>query len=751
MSQQDWLQKQQKLYETLPESATNVAIHPVSGEWQNSDYLKSRFWWGGGASQEALEQLPDTLPTDASLAVLTFGPVQTFLGAGQRLRDWAVASWLCHYLAAVVIHHWEDRGGHVLLPLHRSSPLIQWLKTGNCEQPDEQFWRAELPNVFTGIVPGVGAEADNWLTEMEEIVTAEWCRLIYELEDVVVTGERQKSKKLLDGVGWKVIQRDHQFLWSVYTESAPIKPNSLMEISATLHQRMEGRKLGRNWKGTWWGGKTSPTAGSLSVWHPGLQPIDRGGTWGIETEQLEAWWQRAAQSYVFRGLFGSEEQLNSLEFVKRLASVPEVIEPVLKRLWGHQPPACPWERFPDQTAIAAAWVPSAVPSNLWNEKLEFAAEYLQRDGQKGWGIPNVDRAAEHYIHPEVLERRNVRAWNPGDTVEDLNAKQDDWEELTPSGWTAPIQWTVGWRGDGDKMGQWLSGDKYKGLPWSRWHPNAEKIATHQLQINPPKVEGDRCLEMPHLLDISVLLSRWNQLLYPLVEECHSGKVIFAGGDDFLLLGSLPDMIPLTAQLHQLWSGQKSVLTQPLEPPVEGWVQYDGQIYPVPGQKMTFSLGIVIAQRRIPQSLWHRGLNEAYKKAKSAGRDRACIRVVFNSGQTLDWICPWPLWNLLMHCHPDQDSKTALNRWDKLLGYLQGVRLRQPNLETVQDLLTTLWQSVGLPLTWEQVYTIARRDFRDEVRDWQWWINWVSLRGFLARQERDRAQWLKQFQTQQKAS
>jgi CRISPR-associated protein Cmr2 len=766
MSQQDWLVAQRQLYETLPEDTpTNLAIHPVSGTWQEgTPYLQSQFWWGGGASQEALRQLPDTLPQNVSLAVVTFGPVQTFLGAGQRLRDWAVASWLCHYLAAVVIHRWEENGGHVLLPLHQSSPLIAWLKTGQCPDVD-RFWQAELPNVFTGIVPAQGTQADQWIADLNKTITSEWSRLVALMETVVINQERSREKKLLDGIGWRVIHRDHKFLWSVYSEHQALESERVMEISHDLHQRIEGRKVGREWTGGWWGGRTSPTAGSLSVWHPGLRPIDKGGTWGISDEQLEAWWKRAAQSPFFRGLFGAEERLNSLEFVKRLASVPGTMEAVLQELWGHQAPQCPWDRFPDQTAVAAAWVPTQVDPTNWNQSLLAKSNEFQRDGRKTWGIPQIDEQGQ-YVHPEILERRNLKAWNPGIDAEELKELQEYWDLAIPSAWTTPIQWTVGWRGDGDNMGKWLSGDQYQKqkLAWSRWHPDNEQITTHQLGIAPPQAPPGqhRQLELPHMLDLSVLFSHWNQLLYPLVEEKHSGKVIFAGGDDFLLLGPLPEAIPLTTQLHQLWSGQESPLTKPLNPPVDGWVQYEGIPYPVPGQRMKFSLGLVIAQRRVPQSLWHRGLSQAYKAAKTAGKDRVCVRVIFNSGQTIDWVCPWPLWDLLMNCRPwvleaDADpneastrnpanGKTALNHWEKLLGYMERVRQRQPNMETAKDLLTTLWQSIGLDLTWEQVYAIARLDFREEIQDWQWWLSWVSLRGFLARQERDRQQWLEQFET-----
>ncbi|MFB2976535.1 hypothetical protein [Microseira sp. BLCC-F43] len=221
---------------------------------------------------------------------------------------------------------------------------------------------------------------------------------------------------------------------------------------------------------------------------------------------------------------------------------------------------------------------------------------------------------------------------------------------------------------------------------------------------------------------------------------HHGKVIFAGGDDFLLLGPLTEAISLTTNLHRLWTGEASPLTQPLEPAVDGWVQYNSQIYPVPGKKMNFSLGVVIAQRRVPQSLWHRGLNQAYKEAKNQGRNRVCIKVLFNSGQSLEWVCPWPLWNMLMFVEPTTVAQTELNRWEKLLSYLESSRLQNVSIFTVGELIETLWASVGIPLKWNDVI-VWRRDFNKEIENWQWWINWISLRAFLARQDRERQKWL----------
>lgn len=735
MDLKDWLIQQQKLYpeQNLPEDTPSVSIHPVSGSWQDSPYMGSRFWWGGGASQEAYDQLESANEAELTqVAVLTFGPVQAFLGGGQRLRDWAVASWLCHYLSAVLIYRWEELGGKVLLPLHRSSDLVKWLRGANSIDP-ERFWQAELPNVITGLHPAT----PNWLEKVQRVVNQEWDRFLRKLEQVVVV----RYPNLLNGPGWRVIHNDHQYLWSTYAKSTQFEFATITQDIDQLHKNIESEKIGRKWEGTWWGGFTSPSDGCLSIWHPGLRLITEGGTWGLSQNQIQEWWENQAIQKThdleqLQGLFSSSDRLNSIELVKRLASVPEIIQPTLKRLWEKTPPHCPWGKFPDRTAVAAAWVTECINAETWNENIGLWHEYLlESQPNYKWGMPKVDQKSPAFAHPRVLERRNIENEN----------SLSDWGTDIPKDWASTIEWTVGWRGDGDNMGKWLSGEQYKTLkmPWSQWHPTAERITQYELGITPPIVppNSSRKIELPHILDLSVLFSLWNKLLYSLTEEHHHGKVIFAGGDDFLLLGPLTEAVTLTSNLHHLWTGNTTPLTQSLNIVADGWVRYQNdEIYPVPGKRMNFSLGVVIAQRRVPQSLWHRGLNQSYKEAKNRGRNRVCIKVLFNSGQFLEWICPWPLWNLLMSIEPTTTDQTELNRWEKLLFYLQSSRLQQVSILTVGKLVETLWKSVGIPLTWEQVLE-HRGDFKSEIGDWQWWINWISLKAFLARQQQQRQQWV----------
>mgnify|MGYP006282422419 FL=1 len=572
MDLQTLLDQQRQLYSTLLDTSPNIAIHPISGEWQTTSYLKTQFWWGGGATEESCKQLEKGCcqkPNLTHMGAITFGPVQEFLGGGQRLRDWAVASWLCHYLSAVFIHRWEERGGSILLPLHLDAPLSSWLQ-GEEKVDAEPFWQAEFPNVFTGVFP----EEVDWFEKAKQIISEEWQRFVRELEKSAIA-----YNKLFDGHGWKVIHQDHKHLWSVYGASAPLNSN-LTSLADSLHKKIDGNKLGRNWQKQWWGGRTSPTAGQLSIWHPGLLPVNQGGTWGLPEDTLKQWWEKLAGDSSLAGLFSNSDRLNSIEMVKRLASVPDIIVPTLERLWGRKPPACPWGKFPDRTAVAAAWIPREISPEPWNEQLQFVSEMLySRSPSYTWGMPQLDKGVE-YAHPRLLERRNI-----------LEEGLELWEEAVPKGWESAIEWTVGWRGDGDKIGEWLSGKQYetKRLPWQKWHLSEEQIQVQNLDIEPPTVpNSSRRLDLPHLLDLSVLFRHWNQLLYHLSERVYNSKVIFAGGDDFLVIGPITDTIPLTSQLHQLWLGKESDLTQPLEHPQDGWSEYEGDAYPIPGEKMSFS-------------------------------------------------------------------------------------------------------------------------------------------------------------------
>ena len=119
-----------------------------------------------------------------------------------------------------------------------------------------------------------------------------------------------------------------------------------------------------------------------------------------------------------------------------------------------------------------------------------------------------------------------------------------------------------------------------------------------------------------------------------------GRVVYAGGDDFMgvLYSKNPKApIPTSAALKWLMELNKQ------------WNQH--------GQDITVSVGFVWAGHQVPQRDILQHCREAEKRAKSLGRDRVTIRVVFNSGQFVQWICPWDYLDILTkYC--DRDGNTG---------------------------------------------------------------------------------------------
>ena len=106
-----------------------------------------------------------------------------------------------------------------------------------------------------------------------------------------------------------------------------------------------------------------------------------------------------------------------------------------------------------------------------------------------------------------------------------------------------------------------------------------------------------------------------------------GRVIYAGGDDFLGVMYRTDE-KLVPQVCLEWLSQfKSAV-------------WNGLGTTKPDEKITASVGFVWASPQVPQRdvLQHTRLAEG--SAKRGGKDRVAIRVLFAGGNHLEWVCPW---------------------------------------------------------------------------------------------------------------
>ncbi|MEM9542321.1 MAG: type III-B CRISPR-associated protein Cas10/Cmr2 [Cyanobacteria bacterium P01_E01_bin.42] len=211
------------------------------------------------------------------------------------------------------------------------------------------------------------------------------------------------------------------------------------------------------------------------------------------------------------------------------------------------------------------------------------------------------------------------------------------------------QWTGWFMGDGDKMG-----DRLKEL--------------------------SRCTNCDDLLpEFSERMRNWGKAFQEGFEK-RFGRVVYAGGDDFLGVLYHPDFaedrqnnrvsgagaLNKMKEINQDWQGLHGQLWEDL-----------GKVYDRP---ITLSLGLVWAAPGVPQRDVLQHCRQAEGEAKSSGRDRLAIRVLFNSGQYVQWTCPWKALHLLEDYrdrdqHPDRPLRDRQN-WGHAYGDLAQLKARR---------------------------------------------------------------------------
>ncbi|MEP6490993.1 CRISPR-associated protein Cmr2 [Microcoleus vaginatus GB2-A3] len=190
-------------------------------------------------------------------------------------------------------------------------------------------------------------------------------------------------------------------------------------------------------------------------------------------------------------------------------------------------------------------------------------------------------------------------------------------------------WTGWFMGDGDQVG-----DKLK------------ELATR------PEIDKDK--QEQDLKSFTELMRNWGKGFQNKKDLFPQGKgrVIYAGGDDFLgvLYSEKTDTQEKPEKVKPI-EALNWLLT--LE---DHWKDHQNTIKQEFNLDFTYSVGFVWAGHQVPQRDILQHCREAEKRAKSLGRDRVTLRVVFNSGQFVQWTCPWDYLHVLSN-YRDRDGKT----------------------------------------------------------------------------------------------
>ncbi|NJK74441.1 MAG: CRISPR-associated protein Cmr2 [Microcoleus sp. SU_5_6] len=264
-------------------------------------------------------------------------------------------------------------------------------------------------------------------------------------------------------------------------------------------------------------------------------------------------------------------------------------------------------------------------------------------------------------------------------------------------------WTGWFMGDGDEVGKKL-----------------KKLATR-----PGNNEEKREQELKCFTD---LIRGWGKDFYEKEDLFPEGKgrVIYAGGDDFL--GVLYS--------EESKTQEKPEKVKPIEAlnwllTLEGqWKDLQNTIKQELDLDFTYSVGFVWAGHQVPQRDILQHCRDAEKRAKSLGRDRITIRVVFNSGKFVQWTCPWTRLNILTE-YRDRNGKTwgenpnwthIYNDWAELkarhairLKAMEGINI---NKQIALELFNLYFNDIGKVFSQQRLWDeIAGNNTEEAIVNW----------------------------------
>jgi CRISPR-associated protein Cmr2 len=221
--------------------------------------------------------------------------------------------------------------------------------------------------------------------------------------------------------------------------------------------------------------------------------------------------------------------------------------------------------------------------------------------------------------------KQVNRWQE-DNVKEAKRKEDESKE--------PGRWTGWFKGDGDCVSDYLR--------------SLLTTIAQQRNIDEKSHEAQH-LYAQEIYQFSQQMRIWGEDLGNRLPKAdkprrsldYDGRIVYAGGDDFLgiLYRNPPDSILLASEC------------------IDWFCKFKPDIWSQHNQPITVSVGFVWAAPNVPQRDVLQHCREAEKSAKTSGRDRIAIRILFNGGNTLEWTCPW--WFLdVFTDYRDRNDKTG---------------------------------------------------------------------------------------------
>lgn len=518
---------------------------------------------------------------------------------------------------------------------------------------------------------------------------------------------------------------------------------------ARLARTIQETKNTRNWAIPAAPGQRSSVSGLFSALHPRLLYRDRfreGGGLSEGTQRL--FWRLLAK--VFVGIFDASEQLNAIELTKRMGWCygDRSIATTLGIEVATTDNELDYEqiiRFPNLSSIASArfaYDSTDTVKRYWKQ-LESSfpvlfpaleSRFYSRTRNRPFHVPKVDtkinpsdRSSQYFNGTMFAAKWLAEDCGISDTADmgELRSLISNAHKTINAGEQSPSDWWALVYGDGDSMGQYISGrnlltsDHYLASDvWETTQRDRPEIAAN-LQQQKKRMGATTQTNLNRaLLDFS------NRLVPMLAEKRFCGKVIYSGGDDVMVALPLPDLAPFLVSLRAAWSGHDDPHGE-FEAKGGYWYAKDGSKPPffTMGENATMSCGVVIANKGVPLAtvLNHIWQAEKDRAKKVPEKDGLCFRVVYSSGNVLEAILKGKLlakWECLLELAIAEDFSPLLYRLSEELPRHTDIDLAMeysPGQSPLYAATNVIINSRGQKLS-----PAARNALLDWLTDWQIW-------------------------------
>lgn len=479
-----------------------------------------------------------------------------------------------------------------LRDLYGSSYILSFLSWIICLAAEKQGYEVispALPNVTQGMPNQIvlqGNPSPDKIPAIQRAFNQGWKCLVDScrewIEQEVKEGKDAEGNVIQWNYCW---QRDWQ-LWTNHCWEFFVAPGQPGESISDVRQRLNQVKNSRNWTGINWQGESSTLSGTDAIAYPGLGRKSDPRKYDYQDERriVREFYQQLSEK-LGKSFIEATPELKSAEKDK----IAEESETELNKKYGS-----PFIDSREELNIPEL-IKRLITHKVIVQDLVMRLHKLK--------ITVADNEATKIASFRDDLTQIARDLKP-DSFRDLNRQKDD-DSKEEKYWT-------GWfLGDGDSASKYFK---------------QFKVSKYSKEFTESKAKE----EAKKLTEFSEEMRNWGKDLCINSQKYLQGKgrMIYAGGDDFLGVLYYPNKPILPYECLNWFYTFKSEIWHKPEP-----------------KKISASVGFVWAGSQVPQRDVLQHCHLAETSAKSTGRDRIAFRILFNSGNHLEWVCPWWLIDL----------------------------------------------------------------------------------------------------------